>query len=82
MKNTEEYQLLGYNAACYLLVCWFLDEIISSALKMEAICFSEMLVDTQRTTLRYVPEVDTLHNHSCENLKLHKEYRVGSSVML
>jgi hypothetical protein len=29
-----------------------------------AICFSERSVDTQRTTLD-----DTLHNHSCENLK-------------
>jgi hypothetical protein len=36
---------------------------------MEAICSFETSVDTQRTTLRYIPEVDTLHNHRCENLK-------------
>jgi hypothetical protein len=28
---------------------------------MEAICFSEKLVDTQRTTRRYIPEDGTLH---------------------
>jgi hypothetical protein len=42
-----------------LLACWFLAEIISSALKMEAIYSSETLVDSQRTTRRYIPEVDT-----------------------
>jgi hypothetical protein len=36
---------------------------------MEAICSSETSVDTQRTTLRYIPEDGTLHNHRCENLK-------------
>jgi hypothetical protein len=55
--------------ACHLLACWFLAEIISSTLKMEAICSSETSVDTQRTTKRYIPEVDTLNNHRCENLK-------------
>jgi hypothetical protein len=35
---------------------------------MEAICSSETSVDFQRTTLRYVPEDSTLHNHRCENL--------------
>jgi hypothetical protein len=35
---------------------------------MEAICSSETSVDTQRTTPRYIPEVNTLPNHSCENL--------------
>jgi hypothetical protein len=38
----------------------FLAELISSTLKMEAICSSETSVDTQRTTQRYIPEVDTL----------------------
>jgi hypothetical protein len=47
----------------------FLAERISSTLKMEAICSSETSVDTQRTTRRYIPEDDTLHNHRCENLK-------------
>jgi hypothetical protein len=43
-----------------LLVCWFLAEIISSTLKMEAACSSETLVHTQRTTRHYIPEDDTL----------------------
>jgi hypothetical protein len=32
----------------------------SSTLKMQAICSSEMLVDFQRTTRRYIPEDSTL----------------------
>jgi hypothetical protein len=35
-------------------------EIISSALKMEAISSSEMSVVTQHTTRRHIPENDTL----------------------
>jgi hypothetical protein len=46
-----------------------LAEIISSTLKMEAICSSETSVETQHTTRRHIPEDDTLHNHRCENLK-------------
>jgi hypothetical protein len=30
---------------------------------------SEMLVDFQWTTRRYIPEDRTFHNHHCENLK-------------
>jgi hypothetical protein len=41
----------------------------SSTMKMEATCSSEMLVDFQQTTCRYIPEDSTLHNHHCENLK-------------
>jgi hypothetical protein len=41
----------------------------SSTLKMEAICYSEMSVDFQRTTRRYIPEDRTIYNHRCENLK-------------
>jgi hypothetical protein len=44
-----------------LLARWFLAELISSTLKMEAICSSETSVDTQRTTLRYIPEDGTLY---------------------
>jgi hypothetical protein len=40
-----------------------------STLKTEVICSSDTSVDTQRTTLRYIPEDDTLHNYRCENLK-------------
>jgi hypothetical protein len=50
----------------YLL---FLAEIISSTLKMEAICSSETSVATQQTTRPHIPEDDTLYNHRCENLK-------------
>jgi hypothetical protein len=46
--------------------------MISSTLKMEGICSSETSVDAQRTTWRYIPEVDTLHNIRCENLKSYK----------
>jgi hypothetical protein len=42
---------------------------------MEAICTSETSVDPQLTTLRYIPEVDTLHNHRCENLKSYLIYK-------
>jgi hypothetical protein len=36
---------------------------------MEAIFFSEMSVDFQRTTRYHIPEDSTLHNYLCENLK-------------
>jgi hypothetical protein len=48
-------------AACHLLACWFLAELISLTLKMEAIYSSETSFDTQRTTRRHIPEEDTLH---------------------
>jgi hypothetical protein len=56
------------------VVCWVAtdaseEHIISSALKMEAICSSETSVVTQRTTPSHIPEDDILHNHRCENLK-------------
>jgi hypothetical protein len=51
--------------ACGLVLA----EIISSTLKMEAICSSETSVEIQQTTRRHIPEDDTLHNHRCENLK-------------
>jgi hypothetical protein len=44
-------------------------KIISSTLKMEAICSSETSVTNQETTRRHIPEDDTLPNHRCENLK-------------
>jgi hypothetical protein len=50
----------------YLLV---LTEIISSTLKMKAICSSETSVASQQITRRHIPEDDALHNHRCENLK-------------
>jgi hypothetical protein len=47
-------------------------KLISSTLKMEAICSSETSLETQRTTRRHIPEYDTIHNHRCENLKFYK----------
>jgi hypothetical protein len=44
--------------ACLLVFA----ELISSTLKMEAICSSETSVETQRITRRHIPEDDTLHN--------------------
>jgi hypothetical protein len=40
---------------------------------MEAIYSSEMSVEFQRTTRRYIPEARTLHNHHCENLEFYKD---------
>jgi hypothetical protein len=42
------------------LACWFFAELISSTLKMEAVCSSGTSVETQRTTQRHIPEDDTL----------------------
>jgi hypothetical protein len=50
--------------ACLLVLA----EIISSTLKMEAICSYETSVATQ-TARRHIPEDDVLHNHRSENLK-------------
>jgi hypothetical protein len=41
----------------------------SSTLNTGAISYSEMLVDFQQTTRRYIPEDSALHNHRCDNLK-------------
>jgi hypothetical protein len=43
-----------------LLACCFLADLISSILKMEAICSSETSVESQWTKRRYIPEVDTV----------------------
>jgi hypothetical protein len=43
---------------------------------MKATCSSEMSVDFQRTTCCYIPEDNTLHNHSCEDLKPYKTIHV------
>jgi hypothetical protein len=43
-------------------------KLISSTLKMEAICSSEASIETQRTTRHHIPEDGTFHNHRCENL--------------
>jgi hypothetical protein len=38
-----------------------------STLKMEAICSSEMPVDVQQITWRYIPEDSTLHGFPCSH---------------
>jgi hypothetical protein len=40
-----------------------------SPLKMEVTCSSETPVNSERTTLRYIPEDWAFHNHQCDNLK-------------
>jgi hypothetical protein len=40
-----------------------------STLKMEAIYSSEMSVDFQWTTWRYIPEESNIRNDRCENIK-------------
>jgi hypothetical protein len=51
------------------VACWFLAELISSTLKMEVICSSEISVATRRTIRRYIAEDSILYNLRCENLK-------------
>jgi hypothetical protein len=61
------------------LARWFLAKLVFLTLKMKAVCSSETSVDTQRTTRRYIPEDDTLHNHHCENLK---SYIISAAFLL
>jgi hypothetical protein len=42
------------------------------ALKIEAICSSEMSVDFQRITRCYIPEDRTIYNYLCGNLNTYK----------
>jgi hypothetical protein len=45
----------------------------SSALSMETLCFSEMIVSTYESTLRHSPEKQHRHIHHRENLKFQQE---------
>jgi hypothetical protein len=47
---------------------------------MEAICFSETSVETQRTIRGHIPEDDTLHNRRCEKLK--SNYNVNQQTKI
>jgi hypothetical protein len=87
-RDTTPYSPLSFNRrfggthrlhlqGCHLLACWIFAELISSTLKMEAICSSETSVETQRTTRRHIPEDDTLPNHRCENLKSYREINIS-----
>jgi hypothetical protein len=53
-------------SSSHLLVCWVFAELISSNLKMEAICSFETSVEPQRTTRCHIPEDDTLR-YSCSS---------------
>jgi hypothetical protein len=48
-----------------------------STLKMEAICYSQTPLDSEQTTLCYIPEDGTLQNYRCENLKSYNVFRVS-----
>jgi hypothetical protein len=56
-----DFRLADYSVS-HLLACWFLAELTSPTLKMEAICSSETSVDTQRTTRRHIPEDGTIQS--------------------
>jgi hypothetical protein len=57
-----------------LFACWFLAEIISLTLKMEAICSSETSVDTRQTTRRYIRiVVKVLHFTSFATIRYNNE---------
>jgi hypothetical protein len=47
--------------------------IITSALKMEAVCFSKTLASTDQSTQCQNPEEHYHYHHCCENLKSHTE---------
>jgi hypothetical protein len=51
------------------------------SLKMEAICFSETWVETERTTRRHIPEDDTPQNHRCANLISYKVSAVFATML-
>jgi hypothetical protein len=62
-KVSKEYITSVFSRAqltnCFMLVSRL---SYSSILKMEATCSSEIAVDLQRTTRRYIPEDRTPHN--------------------
>jgi hypothetical protein len=60
LRGEEISSARNQRASWHLLSRWFLAELISSTLKMEAICSSETSVETQRPTRRYILEVGTL----------------------
>jgi hypothetical protein len=51
-------------------------------LKMEATCSFKRSVDFWWTTLHYIPEDRTLHNHHCENLKSDKFSQGANTVII
>jgi hypothetical protein len=54
----------------------------SSTLNMEVTYSSEMLIDFQRATWRYIAEERPLHNHRCENLKSYLALQVPVHFIL
>jgi hypothetical protein len=48
--------------------------MVTSALKMETVCFSEKLASTRQSTRRPNPEEHHQYRHRCENLKSQKGF--------
>jgi hypothetical protein len=72
MKSTIFWDITPRSPLTALLATCFHAGFFSayfSTLEMEDIYSSEMSVDVQRTTKRYIPEDGTLHNHRCDKLK-------------
>jgi hypothetical protein len=63
--KTEEFCLLGCNAAQLLNECQFTFQrsISTSIFRVE---------ERAKLTLQTIPEARTLHNHCCENLRSYK----------
>jgi hypothetical protein len=61
MKSIIFWDMTPRSPSCCLV---FFADLISSTLKMEAICSSETSVETRRTTRRHIPEDDTLLNNN------------------
>jgi hypothetical protein len=60
----EEVCLLGYKAIFRNKPA----QREGSSKQSSAVCSSETSINFQRTTLFYIPEDKTLHNHGCENI--------------
>jgi hypothetical protein len=62
---------LGYNmvllAACFTLATGLTNSL---TLKMESVCFSEILVNAHQTAQYYIPENGSFHSHQYKNLKV------------
>jgi hypothetical protein len=71
MKNSIFWDIMSCSIAELLATCFLLVSCLaySSTLKMEVTCSFEILVDFERTARCSIPEVRSLHNFCCENLR-------------
>jgi hypothetical protein len=65
-KSTDFSKNQSYSSIYSMLISCL---AYSSTLKMEATCYSEILIDVQPSTQRNIPEEKSLYNHRCGNLK-------------